>query len=610
MSAGVFAYFLVGLLAGRMPRLATNRADASVITNRQLWLVQAGVSMTPTQFWAISGLGSAIALVMGIALSGTPRVALAPALATLFLPRWYYGRRRAARLGETQQAWPDGIRHIIGSVRAGMSLPLAIEEMTRTGPDPLRTAFERYSTLATVFGVQPALESIRDDLGDPTTDRIIEVLIVAHERGGPLTSEILTDLAEATTADLRAIEEIRTNALEQQLNARIVFAVPWFVLLLLTIPDGAFRDFYAGQPAGLLVIVIGGILSAVGFLILRRLGPRRCRGAGLRCIRRGSLEMSELLGIPLFAAALAGLSVSIALYYVVRPRTRLAIRTRPYSVVSRSALGRPVEFEALRGGVSSDSTLWRLFGPPVLAVADALGGVIDSVSGEGLARKIRQAGLFATSDPSQRVQEYRVRQLGLALTGGGVAFALAALLGVSPLMRLLFLVLGLLWGGSYWRGKLDSAIDDPRTRMRIELYTVNQLLAMRIRVGGGVISAVRDAVERGRGAVIDDLAEALRMHQGGMSAGEAFRRIGEFTPEPHAKRTYLLLATADERGSDLAGALLALSHDIRDDRREALRRRATKRRAAMLFPIIAILAPILIMFVAAPLPWIIFGELR
>jgi tight adherence protein C len=134
---------------------------------------------------------------------------------------------------------------------------------------------------------------------------------------------------------------------------------------------------------------------------------------------------------------------------------------------------------------------------------------------------------------------------------------------------------------------------------------VNQLLAMRVRVGGGVVGAVSSVVARGRGEVLSELAEALRLQRAGWPAPEAFRRIAELTPEPFCARTYRLLATAEERGADLAGALLALSEDVRESRRESMKRIATRRRAAMLIPTIAILAPVLILFVAAPLPYLI-----
>ena len=99
----------------------------------------------------------------------------------------------------------------------------------------------------------------------------------------------------------------------------------------------------------------------------------------------------------------------------------------------------------------------------------------------------------------------------------------------------------------------------------------------------------------------------MRLHRAGWSGPDAFRRIAELTPEPFCGRTYRLLAAAEERGADLATALLALSDDVRETRRESLKRTATKRRAAMLIPTIAILAPVLILFVAAPLPYLITG---
>jgi tight adherence protein C len=251
-----------------------------------------------------------------------------------------------------------------------------------------------------------------------------------------------------------------------------------------------------------------------------------------------------------------------------------------------------------------------VLGPPVVAVADRVGQLLDSSSDHAVALRLRQAGLFPGTPADRLVAEYRLKQLGTIVGGGAGGATLGVLVGTGTPVRLLMMVLGLVWGGSLWRGRVATAIDDRRARLRIELSTIDQLLAMRIRVGGGVITAVRRTVERGRGAVVDDLAEALRHHRSGLSAPASFRRIAETSPEPHARRTYLLLATAEERGSDLADALLALSHDVRDDRRESLRRAATKRRAAMLLPIVALLAPILIMFVAAPLPWIVFGELR
>jgi Flp pilus assembly protein TadB len=314
--------------------------------------------------------------------------------------------------------------------------------------------------------------------------------------------------------------------------------------------------------------------------------------------------VSGIIGIPLLAATLAAIAASLLAGIIVRPRARLAGRLRPYTVVSRSLLGRPVEVGAVPR-FTGDSTLARLFGPPLIAAADRFGRLIDSTGEDALRRKLRQAGMLQDLPEADRVQEYRVRQFLLAAGGAAVGFLIGFLAVRSVLVILLTTLVGFIGGAALWRGRIDRTIEDRRDRMRIELYTVNQLMAMRIRVGGGVVSAVRHLVERGRGVVVDELGEALRLHQGGMPAGAAFRRIADVTPEPHARRCYQVLATADERGSDLAVALLALSEDIRDDRRDAIRRQATRRRGVMLIPIILILAPILILFVAAPLPWIV-----
>jgi tight adherence protein B len=170
-----------------------------------------------------------------------------------------------------QRAWPDGLRDLLASVRSGSSLPTAIEDLASYGPVPLRDAFQGFLIYSRSLGVVPALEMVKSDLADPTSDRVIEVLILAYERGGAVVPEILSDLAEATTKDLWTLEEIRTDALEQKINSRIVFVLPWLVLVAMTTRSGAFREFYASS-LGVAVAVIGGVMSLLGVVVASKLG--------------------------------------------------------------------------------------------------------------------------------------------------------------------------------------------------------------------------------------------------------------------------------------------------------------------------------------------------
>jgi tight adherence protein C len=171
----------------------------------------------------------------------------------------------------------------------------------------------------------------------------------------------------------------------------------------------------------------------------------------------------------------------------------------------------------------------------------------------------------------------------------------------------LFGIAGLVLGVATARSRITSGIVSRRQRMRGELYTFNQLIAMRTRVGGGVGDALRHAVERGNGVFVDELAEVLRLQRSGLTMTDALRRAAALTAEPEARRTYNVLATAQDRGADLSDALLDLSKDLRAQRRDDLQREAARRRLWLIVPIVLILAPVLLLFIGAPVPSLIFG---
>ena len=230
-----------------------------------------GLDVTPLQFWGSVAAAGALTFLVVLALTGLVAVSLVPAVVVATMPKAYLARKRTLRLARVQEAWPDGLRDILASVRSGASLPSALESLALFGPEPLREAFQGFDVYSKSLGVVPALEMVKQDLADPTADRIVEVLILAYERGGTVVPEILEDLAEATTRDLWTMEQVRTEALEQKINSRVVFALPWIVLVAMTARSGAFRDFYSSS-AGLLVVLIGGIMSLIGVAVASRLG--------------------------------------------------------------------------------------------------------------------------------------------------------------------------------------------------------------------------------------------------------------------------------------------------------------------------------------------------
>ncbi|MFM8304586.1 MAG: type II secretion system F family protein, partial [Actinomycetota bacterium] len=208
-----------------------------------------------------------------------------------------------------------------------------------------------------------------------------------------------------------------------------------------------------------------------------------------------------------------------------------------------------------------------------------------------------EARLRAAGRPASAAAAFRERQWAHTGTGAGAGVILGAVVLHSTTMGALLAVVGGLVGCTRAPSQLARLAEERRTRMRLELVTVDQLLAIHVRAGAGPVQAIMRVVARGDGVVVDELRAIVSSIRAGRSEADAFRHAAGETAEPHAARTYRLFALAAEQGADLGEALRALSDDLRDVRRNELRRQAVRRRAAMLVPTIAVLAPIMLLFV-------------
>jgi tight adherence protein B len=263
----VAVYLAVAYLTGNGPQLGTRVRSKPRISSRQSWLIQAGSDLSPRQFWAGSVLTGLLGLLMLWAIAGSWWVALIPSVALATLPYLYFSRQRTNRLAAVQKSWPDGLREVLAHVNSGATLGRAIEALATRGPEALQVAFARFPSQARMFGVIAALEIVKEELSDPASDKVIEVLILANQFGGDSLQIVLRDLIDTMTADELTAEQIRTAGFEQRLEGVVVAVAPWLILLFLATVPETYREFYR-TSTGRFVVIIAGIWAAAGWALM------------------------------------------------------------------------------------------------------------------------------------------------------------------------------------------------------------------------------------------------------------------------------------------------------------------------------------------------------
>jgi len=257
---GMFVFLLFASITGNMPkRLNKVREKKQRLTKReqrQSWLNQSGLGVTPGQFWAISigaGISSFTALFL---ITQVFIVSVIPAILLGALPKSYFTKKRAKLIDDRTRVWPDALRTLIAGIASSQSLHQAMKSLGDSGPIPLRPVFKKYARLTQALDQKSAF---------------IEILISATEAGPGVVLDILRDLASSTTKDLQLADHIETMQVEQKLNARIVFVMPYLLLVMMVTSSPIIRDFYK-EPVGIIVIIAGTGILLIAMTVIQKLG--------------------------------------------------------------------------------------------------------------------------------------------------------------------------------------------------------------------------------------------------------------------------------------------------------------------------------------------------
>lgn len=205
-----------------------------------------------TILWAISG-AVVPALVIGIGASALPVLVL-----------------RSAALRRTtamREVWPEAVDHVNSAIRAGLSLPEALVQLSRKGPEELRPAFTEFSLDYQASGdFASCLDRLKIRLADPVGDRIVEALRITRDVGGTDLGGLLRTLSAFLREDARTRAELEARQSWTVNAARLALAAPWIVLGLMATRPQAAQAY--DSTMGLVLIAVGAGVSFIAYRVM------------------------------------------------------------------------------------------------------------------------------------------------------------------------------------------------------------------------------------------------------------------------------------------------------------------------------------------------------
>lgn len=221
------------------------------------WMAQAGLAdVRPVEFVGVVVAVFALGATLAFAVFGGLAAALAVGAFAASFPLVSARARRMARRSAAQDAWPRMLEEIRVQTNAlGRSIPQALFEVGRRGPDEMRSAFEaayREWLISTDF--ERTLRVLKARLADPTADATCETLLIAHELGGSDLDRRLEALIEDRILDTQGRKDARAKQAGVRFARRFVLLVP-LGMAVAGMSVGTGRSAYQSAEGQLLVVI-------------------------------------------------------------------------------------------------------------------------------------------------------------------------------------------------------------------------------------------------------------------------------------------------------------------------------------------------------------------
>lgn len=216
---------------------------------------------------AVMTLGGGLAWL----LTGSYVLAMLAFIGLVLLPRLLYSGLRRRRLRQFEGQLPDALLILSGGLRAGSSLPAALQQLVAEAQNPLAQEFSlvlREQRLGVTL--EQSLHNLSRRVPTQTTTLVVSAMRIASETGGGL-AETLERTASTIRSRLQMEGKIGALTAQGKLQAWVVGSLPVMLMLILNRMEPDSMDLLWHTRLGWATLGVIVFLEVMGVYLIRKI---------------------------------------------------------------------------------------------------------------------------------------------------------------------------------------------------------------------------------------------------------------------------------------------------------------------------------------------------
>jgi tight adherence protein B len=247
--------------------LSQRSFSASIATQ----LARANLALTVPEYVLVT-LGSGLALfVLTLVLLRQVLFASGAALVGLFLPRISVQRRQAKRLLAFQEQLPDILTMLVGSLRSGYGITIAMDTVSKQMPAPAADEFNRVvREIGLGASITQALANLVRRVRSDDLDLVVTAIGIQYDVGGNLAT-ILEAISGTIRERIRLKGQLRALTAQQGLQRIILTLLPVVLAGAIYLLQPAYIMALFQPGPWVLIPIAAAVLVVLGYVVMGKL---------------------------------------------------------------------------------------------------------------------------------------------------------------------------------------------------------------------------------------------------------------------------------------------------------------------------------------------------